>query len=151
MVENDLESVLRSFLGAIIKVQDDTVYLVHKSTKEYLRGVNSMTSERFPSLQSNESNLHIAISCLTYLSFDEFENPKRLKKAKWPHPEGWADDQFFYHHSSNWSDHMKQLNDESQQTPLLKSAFLSLAQNTQKMTLAWSYSRHVLTGNCMNR
>jgi hypothetical protein len=128
-------------LGALIRVQDDTVNLVHQSTKEYLREINPFTLERF-SLQSDVSNLHITISCLTYLSFDDFENPKRLEKYEWPHYEGWVDDQFFYYPSSHWPDHMIQLTDELHRTPLLMSAFLSLVQNTPKMQLAWSYSKY---------
>jgi hypothetical protein len=56
IIELDLQNLLRSILGALITVQDDTVYLVHQSTKEFLRGNNSIGGERF-SLQSNESNL----------------------------------------------------------------------------------------------
>jgi hypothetical protein len=47
MVENDFESVLHSILGAIIKVQGDTVYLVHQSVKEFLRGFNSIKVNDF--------------------------------------------------------------------------------------------------------
>jgi hypothetical protein len=138
IIELDLQKVLRSILGALITVQGDTVYLVHQSTKEFLRGNNSIGGE-WCSLQSNESNLHITISCLTYLSFDTFQNPQPLKQATPPSSKGLVDDSFFDYSSSHWSDHMKQLNDGLQQTPLLKSAFLRLAQNEHKMMNAWSH------------
>jgi ankyrin repeat protein len=141
MVENDIESVLRTVLGAIIKVQDDTVYLVHQSTKEYLRRVNSIISERFPSLQSNESNRHITVSCLTYLSFDEFDNPKLLMQP-WQLGLGYR---FFNYASSHWSDHMKQLDAEVQRTPRVKSTFLNLAHNKCRMELVWKQFRHANT------
>jgi hypothetical protein len=132
IIELDLQNLLRSILGALITVQKDTVYLVHQSTKEFLRGNNSIGSEWY-SLQSNESNLHITIICLTYLSFDTFQNPQPLTQ---PSSKGLVDYSFF-DYSSHWSDHMKQFNDGLQQTSLLKSAFLYLAQNEHKMRKAW--------------
>jgi hypothetical protein len=111
MVENDFEGVLRLILGAIIRVQDDTVYLVHQSAKEFLREINPFKGERFPSLPSNESNLDITISCLTYLSFDEFDNPELLEQPEWQLKQGYP---FFNYSSSYLSDHMKQLDDEVQ-------------------------------------
>jgi hypothetical protein len=114
MVQLDFGSILRSVLGAIIKLQDDTVYLDYQSTKEFLREINSITNERFSSLQSNESNLHITTSCLKYLSFDEFENPALLKQLQWPFENGLVDYPFFHYSSFHWSDHMKQLDDELQ-------------------------------------
>jgi hypothetical protein len=135
-MELDFKNVLRSILGALIRVQNDTVYLVHQSAKEFLRDVNLLPSEWF-SLQSNESNLHITLSCLTYLSFEEFENPKLLTKVMSHSYKGLVDYPFFDYSSSHWSDHMKQLEDEFQQSSRLKSAFLYLAQNEHKMKLGW--------------
>jgi hypothetical protein len=114
-----LENFLRSVLGALITVQNDTVYLVHQSMKEFLKDTNSIPSAGL-SLQSNESNLHITISCLIYLLFDEFENPKLLTKVMWPIYKDLADYPFFHYSSSHWSDHMKQLNDEFQKDPSFK-------------------------------
>jgi hypothetical protein len=130
MAENDFESVLRLILGAIIKVQNDIVYLVHQSAKEFLRGFNSIKSERFSSLQSNESNLDITVRCLTYLSFDEFDNPELLKQPERQPIEGYP---LFYYSSSYWSDHIKQLNDEVQRAPRVKSTFLNLGHNKKKI------------------
>jgi hypothetical protein len=74
VVQPNLESELRPILGALITVQNDIVYLVHQSAKEFLKETNS-TQIEWVSLQSNESSLHITVSCMTYLSFDEFEHP----------------------------------------------------------------------------
>jgi ankyrin repeat protein len=141
MVELDLANVLRLILGGLITIQNDTVYIVHQSAKEFLKEIHSIPSEWF-SLQSNESNLHITIRCLTYLSFDEFENPQLVTDPELRSRWGLVDDQFYHYCSSHWSDHMKRLNDELQQSQLLRSAFLYLAQNEHKMKLAWCNFRH---------
>jgi hypothetical protein len=52
MMELNLESELRSILGALITVQNDIVYLVHQSAKEFLKGINS-TQIEWLSLQPN--------------------------------------------------------------------------------------------------
>jgi ankyrin repeat protein len=94
------------------------------------------------SLQSNESNLHITVSCMTYLSFDEFENPLIASEVRTKSEKGLVDDPFFDYASSYWPAHMKQLDDELQQAPLLKKAFLYFAQSSKKLTLAWNNYRH---------
>jgi ankyrin repeat protein len=53
-----------------------------------------------------------------------------------------VDDPFFDYASSYWPAHMKQLDDELQQAPDLKKAFLYFAQSPQKLTLAWNNYRH---------
>jgi hypothetical protein len=100
MMQLDLESVLRSMLGAIITVQGDTVHLVHQSTKEFIRETNLITSEKISSLHSTESNHHIAISCLTYLSFNKFENPG-LYNQVWGSMNGLVDYPLFHYSSSH--------------------------------------------------
>jgi hypothetical protein len=141
LMEPNLESGLRSILGALITVQNDIVYLVHQSMKEFLKEINS-TQIEWVSLQSNESNLHITVSCMTYLSFDEFENPLIASEARTKSEKGLVDDLFFDYASSYWPAHMKQLDDELQQAPLLKKSFLYFAQSSQKLTLAWNNYRH---------
>jgi hypothetical protein len=130
LMELNLESELRSILGAIITVQNDIVYLVHQSAKEFLKEINS-TQIEWVSLQSNESNLHITVSCMTYLSFDEFENPLMASEVRTKSEKGLVDDPFFDYASSYWPAHMKQLDDKLQQAPDLKKAFLYFAQSSK--------------------
>jgi hypothetical protein len=52
---------------------------------------------------------------------------------------------FFNYSSSYWSDHMKQLDDEVQRAPVVKSTFLNLAHNKSRMQLAWKHFRHANT------
>jgi ankyrin repeat protein len=141
LVEPNLESELRSILGALIAVQNDIVYLVHQSAKEFPKETNS-TQIEWLSLQSNESNLHITVSCMTYLSFDEFENPLVASEVRTKSEKGLVDDLFFDYASSYWPAHMKQLDDELQQEPLVKKTFLYFAQSSKKLTLAWNNYRH---------
>jgi ankyrin repeat protein len=124
-----LEKFLRSVLGALITVQNNTVHLVHQSTKEYLKAINSNTSERF-SLQSKESNLYITISCLTYISFSEFETELYFEQ-----------DLFYKYSSSHWLRHMSQLDAELQRAPPLKVAFLHHTKSKKAMVLAWFNSK----------
>jgi hypothetical protein len=135
MVQLNLEGNLRPVLGALITVQNDTVYLVHQSAKEFLKEINS-TQIEWVSLQSKESNIHITVSCMTYLSFDEFENPIMASDVRTKSEKGLVDDPFFDYASSYWPAHMKQLDDELQQAPLLKQAFLYFAQSSKKLALA---------------
>jgi ankyrin repeat protein len=141
LVEPNLESELRSILGALIAVQNDIVYLVHQSAKEFLKAINS-TKIEWLSLQSNESNLHIIVSCMTYLSFDGFENPLIASEVRTKSEKGLVDDPFFDYASSYWPAHMKQLDDELQQAPDLNKAFLYFSQFSKKLTLAWNNYRH---------
>jgi hypothetical protein len=68
----DLEGDLHSILGPLINIQNRLVYLAHQSAKDYLKVMDPITSEKI-SARSNESNLYISTCCLSYLSFDEFE------------------------------------------------------------------------------
>jgi hypothetical protein len=130
-------------LGALITVQNDTVYLVHQSVKEFLREVSSIPSKRL-SLQSNESHLDIAISCLTYLSFKEFETVEVVYDPMSRSNKAFVDDPFFSYCSIHWLDHMRQLDDQSQRAPLLKTAFLYHAKSKVTMELAWNvYDRSI--------
>jgi hypothetical protein len=99
VMELGLANVLRSTLGALIKVQNETVYLIHQSTKEFLKEIKEIRSERL-SLQSDRANLHI-ISCLTYLSF------KRLSDLTIGHNRRLMVHSFFFYALIYWLDHMK--------------------------------------------
>jgi hypothetical protein len=73
MMRCDLQSDLQSILGPLIHIRNGFVHLVHQSAKDYLKDMEPMTDEAI-SARSNESNLYISISCLTYLSLDEFDH-----------------------------------------------------------------------------
>jgi ankyrin repeat protein len=138
MKKLDFKNILRSILGALITVQDDTVYLVHQSAKEFLKEFNSITIERF-SLQPDQSHLYITLSCLTYLSFDEFKAVEVIYDPISRSNKAFVDDPFFRYCSIHWPDHMRQLGDELQRTPLLKAAFLYHAQSKVIMEVAWNF------------
>jgi hypothetical protein len=78
-MELDLSKVLRLLFGPMINIRGDEVHLVHQSAKDFLRpaepteGSSHDHSGFLSCLCATESNLQLAISCLTYLSFDEFE------------------------------------------------------------------------------
>jgi hypothetical protein len=134
-MELDLENVLISMLGPLIVVHDGTVYLVHQSLKGFLKESNSIPSEQF-SLQPNDSYLHITISCLTYLSFDEFETGNEEYNGKIRITDRFEQYKFLQYCSKHWPDHIRQLDEESQWSPALKKAFLHLAQAGNKFELS---------------
>jgi hypothetical protein len=139
-MEPDLENVLHSIFGALIVVQNNSVCFVHQSLKKFLKHIDLIPNAGL-SLQSNDANLHITISCLTYLSFDKLETrPVSFDPVSHSNIAS-VDDSFFHYSSCYWPDHMKQLNDELQRTPLLKTAFLNFAQSETKMEASWSIYR----------
>ena len=112
-MELDLGKVLRLLFGPLINIRGGEVHLVHQSAKDFLRPVESTEgsphdcSGFLSCLCATESNLHLTVRCLTYLSFDEFEEgpvdaiygwgnlKTRLQKA-----------QFLAYAATNWSEHM---------------------------------------------
>jgi hypothetical protein len=112
-------------LGGLIKVQNDTVYLVHQSIKKYLKETNLIPAGEH-SLQPNKSNLHNTISCLTYLSFREH-----------PALASHTNSSFFQYSSTYWPEHMRKLNEKLQRKPELKTAFLYLSKTESNLRLAW--------------
>jgi ankyrin repeat protein len=127
VMEFDLGNVLRSILGSLVKVQNDRVGLVHQSAKDFLKGTNKILSERL-SLQSYESNLHITISCVTYLSFREISDFNVDTNP------------FFWYSSTYWPDHMRRLDRNKQLTPNLRKAFVNLARTKSHFKRpSWTY------------
>lgn len=58
--------------GPILKIQGGIVYLVHQSAKEFLLDPVLHSSLPDFSISPKQANHELAITCLTYLSFDEF-------------------------------------------------------------------------------
>jgi hypothetical protein len=109
IMELDLDSVIRSTLGVLIEIRDDMTYLVHGSAREVFKEFTATANAQFP-LKSDEANLYIATSCLTYMSYDEFKNPK-VPDDNEPHYDGLAHDSLYDYASSYWQNHLRQLSD----------------------------------------
>jgi hypothetical protein len=140
MMRCDLQSDLQSILGPLINIRNGFVHLVHQSAKDYLKDMEPITSEAI-SARPNESNLYISISCLTYLSFDEFDRgpvvhdnclTKNDTKEIRLHYENIP---FLQYYALHCHRHVGQLDDELQATPWLQNAFLRLATSKHKMNL----------------
>jgi hypothetical protein len=140
MMRFDLQSDLQSILGPLINIRNGFVHLVHQSAKDYLKDMEPITSEAI-SARPNESNLYISISCLTYLSFDEFDHgpvvhdnclTKNDTKEIRLHYENIP---FLQYCALHCHRHVSQLDDELQATPWLQNAFLRLATSKHKMNL----------------
>jgi ankyrin repeat protein len=130
MMRFDLERDLHSILGPLINIRNGLVYLVHQSAKDYLKVMDPMTSERI-SVRSNESNLYISTCCLTYLSFDEFEQGPSM--SSWTDVTGrYKEFPFLEYSAMHWPSHVRQLDEEVLATPHLLSVFLNLAKSNKK-------------------
>jgi hypothetical protein len=71
-METNLRRVLTLFFGPMLKIEpDDTVHLVHQSAKDFLIEGNFLPAFH---LSPMECNIKLALSCLTYLSFEECED-----------------------------------------------------------------------------
>jgi hypothetical protein len=138
MMEPYLGRVLRSILGAMIITQNNEVHLIHQPAKDFLKDLNWMESQRF-SLQSNEVNLYISISYLTYLSFEEFENSPIEDEHPWNCQEFIErqsnESKFFRYSSTHWLGHIRNGGAESEAPRQLKTAFLKLAKPRNTFTL----------------
>lgn len=80
-IENNLKEFLRLLFGPLLRIQQDKVYLVHQSVKDFLiekidPSEHSLDSEQhslFPfRILPDEAHLRLAIDCLNYLSLDNF-------------------------------------------------------------------------------
>jgi ankyrin repeat protein len=149
-MESDLGKVLRLLFGPMINIRGNEVHLVHQSAKDFLRPTESEGSSHHSGFLSRlcatESNLHLTVRCLTYLSFDEFEEgpvddwyggkkvETRLQKCG-----------FLGYAATNWSEHMTQISQEAQEKDDLRIAFSRVAVSSRKMNLAYqifTFSRH---------
>jgi ankyrin repeat protein len=138
MMEPDLEGSLRSILGAMIIIQKNEVHLIHQSAKDFLKDPIWTESEKF-SLRVNEANLYISISCLTYLSFEEFEYAPVDDEYPWNYHELIErqndESKFFRYSSTHWLDHLKNVDAESEALLQMKAAYSKLAKSRKTLTL----------------
>jgi hypothetical protein len=150
-MESNLGKVLRQLFGPMINIRGDEVHLVHQSAKDFLRSgeltEGSLHHLSFLSyLRPTESNLQLTVSCLTYLSFDEFEvGPVNAiqywEKSQTLQQKG----RFLDYAATHWSEHMTQINQETQKEHDLRTAFSKVAGSSRKMNLAYQifvFSRH---------
>jgi ankyrin repeat protein len=145
-MESDLRKVLRLLFGPMIIIRGDEVHLVHQSAKDFLRPAeltdgSSLAHDHsgfLSRLCATESNLHLTVRCLTYLSFDEFEEGPVDAMYGWDALEtrSWKG-RFLAYAATNWTEHMTQINQEAQENDDLRTAFLRVAASRRKMNLAY--------------
>jgi len=143
-MESDLSKVLRLLFGGMINIRGGEVHLVHQSAKDFLRpaGLTGGSSHGHPGflscLRTTESNLQLAVSCLTYLSFDEFEVGPVDARYGWDSLETRLQkSRFLAYAATNWSEHMTQIDQETQEKRALRSAFSKVAASSGKINLAF--------------
>jgi ankyrin repeat protein len=144
-IESDLRKVLRLLFGPLINIRGDEVHLVHQSAKDFLRPAeltdgSSLAHDHsgfLSRLCATESNLKLTVRCLTYLSFDEFEEGPVNAWYGWDTLKTrLCKDRFLAYAATNWTEHMAQINQEAQQNDDLRTVFLRVAASRRKMNLA---------------
>jgi len=144
-METNIQSTLQSLFGPLLRIEpgDSTVHLIHQSAKDFLSSTNLKEDNSLDREISHdgslsgfyicptESNLQLAIVCLNYLSFDEFEGG--------PLDVEYLGDLFRCHTflkyaAIHWLQHVRQSNQENSD---LWRSFWKLAQFTPRMALAY--------------
>jgi hypothetical protein len=145
-IEDDMQTnprkVLTSFFGPMLKVEDDnTVHFVHRSAKDFLiEGTNFLPEFR---LSPMECNLQLAMSCLTYLSFEECEDGPVVGQWVWKTGVNQSIERrqqklpLLTYAAVHWPDHTRQTDQASNIQRKLSSAFQRLAQSSAKIDLAY--------------
>jgi ankyrin repeat protein len=143
-MESDLTTVLRLLFGPMIDIRGDEVHLVHQSAKDFFRsselpeGSSHDHSDFRSCLHPTKSNLQLTVRCLTYLSFDEFEEGPVDARYYWEKPETLLQKgRFLGYAATHWSDHMTHINRETQEKHDLRTAFSKFAGSSRKMNLAY--------------
>jgi ankyrin repeat protein len=150
-METNLRRVLTLFFGPMLKIEsDDTVHLVHQSAKDFLIDGNFLPAFR---LSPMESNMNLALSCLTYLSFEECEDGPVAGEWEWDANAEIERRQqkmpLLTYAAAHWPTHTRQTDQARNIQQTLSSAFRALAQSPGKFDLAYklfesSQSRHVV-------
>jgi hypothetical protein len=151
-IDFNLERQLRLIFGPLIKIEADTVHLVHQSAKDFLRDpnvfygsdpdqnsqphINGITSSR------DESNLQIAIDCLTALNFSEIEDCRQpiqqwnvYQFQKKMHKQ--IETRIIAYAIQNWVDHVNSLSEEVRMSSQLLACFEKVAISPDKIYLAY--------------
>ncbi|KAF8535670.1 hypothetical protein BDD12DRAFT_983186 [Trichophaea hybrida] len=90
-IQRNIKGFLLSLFGSFLKIRgDSTVHLVHQTAREFLEGYQIKGSDvsspnlDFVNICHRGANLELAISCLRYLCFDEFdEDPMIDRMTRW--------------------------------------------------------------------
>jgi hypothetical protein len=116
-MEPNLGKVLRLLFGPMINIRGDEVHLVHQSAKDFLRSGELAEHDHLgflSGLRPTESNLQLTVSCLTYLSFDEFEWGPVNARHYWDKPKSSLQKgRFLNYAATHWSEHMTQIDQEN--------------------------------------
>ena len=146
-MQTDLRKVLQLVLGPMLRIQDDkTVHLVHQSAKDFLsnnvaaRASSSSHPISTLRVSSAESNLQLALTCLTYLSFEESEAG--------PIEYSWYDacpemeirrknSPFLDYAATHWPEHARHTDSTCAKHQLLCSVFRKLSESPRKLGLAY--------------
>jgi hypothetical protein len=127
-IDFNLEGQVNRIFGSLVKIEDDTVHLVHQSAKEFLCDPKQITqSVRENDTQhrttglissSDDSNLQIVLSCLTVLNFGEMDdykhsmnelNADQFRKKMYSQVET----RIISYTIDNWIDHVNKLSEEA--------------------------------------
>lgn len=121
--------------GLILKVQEGIVHLVHQSAKEFLLTQGLCDSAEAFRTSPVKANLELAVTCLTYLSFDEFaDHPFRIQSSDIKTHSFLLKHQFLYFAAIFWHQFAR---DTDENHPLLWQAFSRLAKSKRGLSFAF--------------
>jgi hypothetical protein len=152
-IDFNLERQIRLIFGPLIKIEDDTVHLVHQSAKDFLRDPKQMNEPVSDNVipdgavgltsSSDDSNLQIALSCLRVLDFGEIEdykqpmndsNADRFREKL--HSQ--VETRIISYAIDNWIDHVNKLSEKARMCSRLLASFKTVAKSRHKSHLAYS-------------
>jgi ankyrin repeat protein len=160
LLQTDLRKVLRLVFGPMLRIEDNTVHLVHQSAKDFLVAELSEVvgdgsqgpHQSFFRLSRTQCNQQIALSCLTYLSFDECDvgpglwNPDSLQSYDDPEtarrfvdhgPE--TEMPFLNYAAIHWPEHTRSTDQKNGMHQMLRSAFQKLAESPRKINRTYKF------------
>jgi hypothetical protein len=130
------KTLLRNF-GPMLKIENDTVHLVHQSAKDFLCSYLTEHVQFLPDwhLSFDLSNSLLDTSCLTYLSFDNFEI--QLNSLGYRLESLVQSRHFLEYAAKHWADHVRKVDRETQEKRNLWRTFSTLAKSRRKLMLAF--------------
>jgi ankyrin repeat protein len=139
------------FCGPLVKVQDDTVHLVHQTTKEFL--IQSWASNNHISnylIAGNEAHSELATACLTYLSFDELEQSPKIfdYRGDKSYNSFIADYPLLQYAAVYWYQHIKRSGETSRN---LQKAVQNSLLGEKKRQLSFNIHQHELTKDLIGK
>jgi hypothetical protein len=151
-IDFNLERRIRLILGPLIKIEDETVYLVHQSAKDFLPGLyqihetvldkNTVHCTTSLMLSSDESHLQIASTCLAFLAFDEIEDcgqpiVRQTVNELQTEMHQQCETQIISYAVHNWRDHVNLLSQEGQLCSRILASFENVAKSPNKIHVAY--------------